>query len=63
MNTVRNRYASSESGQEFRSQINLAGVTVVAATYFVTGSLWDALLVGGAHAVAHYISGRGTTYQ
>lgn len=47
----------------FRDQITIAGITVVAATYFMTGSIKTAAVVGIAHGTAHYIAGRNTTYS
>jgi hypothetical protein len=47
----------------FRDQITLAGLAVVGATYFMTGSVKTAAVVGIAHGVAHYVAGKNTIYK
>jgi len=42
----------------FANQINLAGVTVLVVSFLVTQSVQSALIIAGAHAVAHYIAGK-----
>lgn len=52
--TSYNNMSSNISETELWRQIGVAGFAVAFTTFVTTGSIQTTLLVGGAHAVAHY---------